>query len=97
PRTGTPVLTVARQTLVRVWRRLPLRWNFATWFLTRGALAVMTAYIPVQIVHLAEDPAPAIGLVLGVYGLIMDAATWAGGLLVDRVGPERLFRPCMVA
>jgi predicted MFS family arabinose efflux permease len=32
-----------------------------------------------------------------VYGLIMAAATWAGGILVDRIGPMRLFRPCMIA
>jgi predicted MFS family arabinose efflux permease len=97
PRTSTPVLRVAGQTLARVWRRPPLRWNFVAWFLTRGALAVLNAYIPVQIIRLADDPAPAIGLVLGVYGVIMAAATWGGGLVVDRVGPTRLYRPTMLA
>ncbi len=97
PRSSTPVLRVAGQTMARVWRRPPLRWNFVAWFLTRGALSVLSAYIPVQIVHLTADPAPAIGVVLGVYGLIMAASTWIGGMFVDRVGPTRLFRPAMIA
>jgi len=97
PRSSTHVLRAAGQTIARVWHRPPLRWNFVAWFLTRGALAVLSAYIPVQIVHLVEDPAPAIGLVLGVYGLIMAAATWLGGMFVDRIGPTRLYRPAMMA
>src|SRR5712692_10610408 len=96
PRSDKPVLAAARHSLALVWRRPVLRWNFAAWFLVRGATAVLSVYIPVKIVNLADDPAPAIGLVLGVYGAIMAVATWLGGQLADRVDPLRLFWPAMV-
>jgi predicted MFS family arabinose efflux permease len=96
PRSDKPVLTAARHSLAMVWQRPPLRWNFAAWFLVRGATAVLSAYIPVKIVSLTDDPAPAIGLVLGVYGAIMAVATWLGGQIADRVDPLRLFWPAMV-
>ena len=96
PRSSRSVLATAGHTIARVWQRPPLRWNFVAWFLTRGALAVLSAYIPVQIVRLTDDPAPAIGLVLGVYGAIMAASTWSGGLLVDRIGPMRMYVPAML-
>jgi predicted MFS family arabinose efflux permease len=96
PRSSRSVLATAGHTIARVWQRPPLRWNFVAWFLTRGALAVLSAYIPVQIVRLTDDPAPAIGLVLGVYGAIMAASTWGGGLLVDRIGPMRMYVPAML-
>lgn len=91
PRSKVPVLTTARRTLGLVWRRPVLRWNFAAWFLTRGAMMILTVYLPVQIVQLEADPAPVIGFVLGAYGAIMAAATWAGGWLVGCVPPARLF------
>jgi predicted MFS family arabinose efflux permease len=97
PRSNTPVLAVARRTMVIVWQRPLLRWNFAGWFLTRGALSVLSVYIPVQIIHLTPDPAPAIGLVMGVYGGIMAVGTWAAGLIVGRVAPTRLFTLAMAA
>jgi predicted MFS family arabinose efflux permease len=66
PRSSRSVLATAGHTIARVWQRPPLRWNFVAWFLTRGALAVLSAYIPVKIIFLTDDPAPAIGVVLGV-------------------------------
>jgi predicted MFS family arabinose efflux permease len=96
PRSSRSVLATAGHTIARVWQRPPLRWNFVAWFLTRGALAVLSAYIPVKIIFLTDDPAPAIGVVLGVYGAIMAASTWSGGLLVDRIGPTRMYRPAML-
>src|SRR5262249_61976944 len=78
PRSDKPVLAAARHSLAMVWQRPPLRWNFAAWFLVRGSTAVLSAYIPVKIVLLADDPAPAIGLVLGVYGAIMAVAPSPG-------------------
>ena len=91
PRSSAPVLTTARRTLTTVWQRPTLRWNFIGWFLSRGAMMILTVFIPVQIVALVDDPAPVIGLVLGVHGVIMAAATWAAGLLVSRVAPVRLY------
>ena len=96
PRSTTPVLAAARKTLTTVWRRPVLRGNFLAWFLTRGAMMILTVYIPVQIIYLVDNPAPVIGFVLGVYGVIMAAATWAGGFLVGRVEPTRLFWTSMV-
>jgi len=43
-----------------------------------------------------SNPAPVIGLVLGVYGVLTTVATWLTGRIVDRVGPARLFWPAMV-
>ena len=91
PRSSAPVLTMAGRTIVGVWQRPLLRWNFAAWFLTRGALSILSVYIPVQLVHISADPAPAIGLVMGVYGVIQAVGTWAAGFLVGRVSPTRLF------
>ncbi|HZR99374.1 MAG TPA: MFS transporter [Chloroflexota bacterium] len=91
PRSNAPVLAMAGRTIVTVWQRPLLRWNFAGWFLTRGALSILSVYIPVQIVHIAPNPAPAIGMVMGVYGAIMAVGTWAAGFLVARVTPTRLF------
>ena len=82
---------MARRTIGSVWRRPLLRWNFVSWFLTRGALSVLSVYIPVQIIHITADPAPAIGLVMGVYGAIMAGGTWIAGFLVGRTSPTRLF------
>jgi MFS transporter, DHA1 family, tetracycline resistance protein len=47
PRSSKSVLATAGHTMAHVWQRGPLRWNFVAWFLTRGALAVLSAYIPV--------------------------------------------------
>ncbi|HLH25165.1 MAG TPA: MFS transporter [Chloroflexota bacterium] len=91
PRSDAPVLAMAGRTIATVWQRPLLRWNFIGWFLTRGALQILSVYIPVQIVHISADPAPAIGLVMGVYGAIMAVGTWAAGFLVGRTGPTRLF------
>jgi DHA1 family multidrug resistance protein-like MFS transporter len=97
PRSSAPVLTTARRTIGIVWQRPLLRWNFAGWFLTRGALSILSVYIPVQIIHLTPDPAPAIGLIMGVYGAIMAIGTWAAGFLVARSSPTRLFLLAMAA
>jgi predicted MFS family arabinose efflux permease len=91
------VLTNVRQSIDMVWRRPVLRWNFLGWFLTRGAMGIIDTYLPVRIGELVpQNPAPAIGLVLGVYGALTTLATWLTGRFVDRVGPARLFWPAMV-
>lgn len=91
------VLTNVRQSIDMVWRRPVLRWNFLGWFLTRGAMGIIDTYLPVRIGELVpQNPAPAIGLVLGVYGALTTLATWLTGRFVDRIGPARLFWPAMV-
>lgn len=91
------ILANMRGSMEMVWRRPVLRWNFLSWYLTRGGGGVIETYLPVRIGELAPlDPAPAIGLVLGVYGVLTTIATWLTGRFVDRLGPARLFWPAMV-
>ncbi len=99
PRSGRrkPIIASMRGSVGQVWRRPTLRWNFAAWYLTRGATSVVDSYLPVRIGEMVHpDPAPAIGLVLGGYGALTAIATWATGRVVDRVGAARLFWPGMV-
>src|SRR5262249_47149655 len=91
------VLANMRGSIRLVWRRPGLRWKFLSWYLTRGGMAILDTYVPVRIAELVPvNPAPVIGLVLGVYGVLTTAATWLTGRIVDRVGPARLFWPAMV-
>ncbi len=90
------VMANVRGSIAVVWRRPVLRWNFAGWYLSRGAMSVVDSYLPVRITELVPtNPAPAIGLVLGGYGVLTTVATWATGRVVDRVGAARLFWPGM--
>jgi DHA1 family multidrug resistance protein-like MFS transporter len=92
-----PVLANMRGSMDVVWRRPVLRWNFLAWYLTRGGMGITETYLPVRITELVPlNPAPAIGLILGVYGALTTLATWLTGRLVDRVAPARLFWPAMV-
>jgi MFS family permease len=60
-------------------------------------MGITETYLPVRITELVPlNPAPAIGLILGVYGALTTLATWLTGRLVDRVAPARLFWPAMV-
>jgi len=91
------VIANMRQSIDMVWRRPVLRWNYLSWYLTRGAMGIIDTYLPVRIAELVpRDPAPAIGLVLGVYGVLTTFATWLTGRFVDRIGAARLFWPAMV-
>jgi len=91
------VLANVRGSIELVWRQPVLRWNFLSWYLTRGGMAILDTYVPVRIAELVPaNPAPVIGLVLGVYGVLTTAATWLTGRIVDRIGPARLFWPAMV-
>ncbi len=91
------VLARAGQAAVFVWKRRAIRWNFAAWFFSQGARTIVDAYLPLRIAQLVPDPAPAIGLVLGVYGLLTTAATWLSGRLVDDRGGVRWLAPTMIA
>jgi predicted MFS family arabinose efflux permease len=90
------VLASMRGSLEQVWRRPVLRWNFLSWYLTRGSVGVVDSYLPVRLGELVSDPAPLIGVILGVYGALTTVATWAAGRMVDRFGPARLFWPAML-
>jgi len=84
------------QTLSLVWRRPALRWNFLCLFLTIGSRAVVEVYLPVRITEITLDPAPMIGLILGVTGVVTAVATVASARLVDEHGGMRWFMPLML-
>jgi predicted MFS family arabinose efflux permease len=93
------VLGRTREVLGLVWTMEPVRWNFLSAFLLRGATAVVDAYLPVRITQVAGDPGlatTAIGWILGIYGLLSTAATWLSGRIVDRVDPSRLYCQVML-
>ena len=90
------VLGRTREVFGLVWRIEPLRWNFTSTFLMRGATAVIDSYLPVRITQIAADPAIAIGWILGIYGALTTAATWALGRFVDRIDETRLYWQSML-
>jgi len=98
PKSGAPTSLLARTgaTLALVWQRPVLRWNFACLFLSLGSRAVVEVYLPVRITEIAADPAPMIGLILGVTGLVTAIATVASSKLVDEMGGIRWFMPLML-
>ena len=98
PKTERTSSLLARtgQTLSLVWGRPVLRWNFLCLFLTIGSRAVVEVYLPVRITEVSDDPAPMIGLILGVSGLVTAVATIASSRLVDDHGGIRWFVPLML-
>ena len=93
------VLGRTREVLGLVWSIEPVRWNFVSAFLLRGAMAVVDAYLPVRITQVAGDPGQAttaIGWILGIYGALTTAATWLVGRVVDRVDPAKLYWQVML-
>jgi MFS transporter, DHA1 family, multidrug resistance protein len=79
-----------------VWKTPPIRWNFLSSFLMRGATSVVDAYLPVRITQLATDPATAIGWILGIYGLLTTIATWLVGRVIDRTEAAVLYWRAML-
>jgi DHA1 family multidrug resistance protein-like MFS transporter len=96
-RRKTSVLARTRESMVSVWNRPSVRWNFLCWYLSVGARAVVDVYLPVRIAEVTDDPAPAIGLILGVSGIMTALGTWVAARLVDDAGGIRWFYPAMVA
>lgn len=90
------ILARTGESLAMVWQRPAVRWNFVCWVLTIGARAVVDVYLPVRITEIVDNPAPAIGMVLGVSGVVTAVATFASGKLVDEQGGIRWFIPSMV-
>ena len=79
-----------------VWKTPPIRWNFFSSFLMRGATSVVDAYLPVRITQVAADPATAIGWILGIYGLLTTLATWLVGRVIDRTDAAVLYWRAML-
>lgn len=98
PKTGRRASIMARtgQTVTIVWKQPALRWNFLCWLLSVGGRAVVEVYLPLKISQIAENPAQAIGMVLGVTGIVTAIATIASSKLVDDHGGIRWFVPGMV-
>jgi MFS transporter, DHA1 family, multidrug resistance protein len=90
------VLSRTGEVLGFTWKTPPVRWNFVSFFLLRGATSVVDAYLPVRITQLTTDPAPAIGWILGIYGLMTTLATWLIGRLVDRTEAAVLYWRAML-
>jgi DHA1 family multidrug resistance protein-like MFS transporter len=99
PRVGVArgsVLGRIGEVLLFIWKTPPVRWNFTSAFLYRGASSVVDSYLPVRITQLAPDPAATIGWILGTYGLMCAAANWALGRFVDRANITRLYWQIML-
>jgi DHA1 family multidrug resistance protein-like MFS transporter len=98
PKTEPKASLFARMggTLALVWGRPALRWNFVCLFLSIGSRSVVEVYLPVRITEISDDPAPMIGLILGVTGLVSAIATVASSKLVDDFGGIRWFLPLML-
>ncbi len=94
-RTTTSVLARTRETATLVWDHPAVRWNFAAWFMAQGGRATLDAYLPLRIAELVDDPAPIIGLVLGVYGVLTALFTWLVAKLVNENGGIRWLLPSM--
>lgn len=92
---SSSIVAKARGTMAYVWRHRAIRWNFLAWFFNNGARSIVDAYLPVRIGELVPNPAPAIGLILGVYGFLTVATTWLASRLVDETGGIRWLFPAM--
>ena len=90
------VLSRTGESMAMVWNRPVLRWNFLCLFLTVGARGVVDVYLPVRITQVTADPAPAIGLILGIAGVVTAIATLASGRLLDEQGGIRWLMPFML-
>jgi DHA1 family multidrug resistance protein-like MFS transporter len=93
------VLARTGEVIGLVWSRGPIRWNFISAGLLRGAQSVVDAYLPVRITQVAGDPlaaTTAIGWILGTYGALTTAFTWLAGRVVERLEASRLFWQMML-
>lgn len=90
------ILGRTREVLGLVWSIPPIRWNFISAFLLRGATSVVDSYLPVRITQIAADPATAIGWILGIYGAVTTGATWLCGRIVDRSNETVLYWRAML-
>jgi MFS transporter, DHA1 family, multidrug resistance protein len=98
PRTDQSVLSRIKEVLGWTMQVPTVRWNMIGSFAVRGATATVDTYLPLRITQLAgPNPANAIGLILGIYGLLTAISTWLVGKVLDRTDESRLFTRAMVA
>jgi predicted MFS family arabinose efflux permease len=90
------VMSRTGECLALIWDRPVLRWNFMCLFLTVGARGVVDVYLPVRITQVTADPAPAIGAILGIAGVVTAVATISSGRLADAQGGIRWLMPLML-
>ena len=90
------VMARTGECLALIWNRPVLRWNFMCLFLTVGARGVVDVYLPVRITQVTTDPAPAIGAILGIAGVVTAVATLLSGRLADAHGGIRWLMPLML-
>ncbi len=92
PRSTAPVLGRVREMAATTIRQPTVRWSFVAWFLLFSGAGAIDPFVPVLIQRLysGPDPAVAIGLVLGAYGLMTSVGTVALGRVADHVSPTRL-------
>src|SRR5581483_12291981 len=83
PRSTAPVLGRVREMAATTIRQPTVRWSFVAWFLLFAGAGSIDPFIPVLIQRLygGAQPAIAIGIILGAYGM----ATAAGTVAVSRV------------
>ncbi|MCC7104071.1 MAG: MFS transporter [Chloroflexi bacterium] len=98
PRSAAPasVLSRTRGVLAFAWSTPPIRWNLSSAGMLRFATSVIDSYLPVRITQVTDNPAPAIGWILGIYGALSSVATWAVGKIVDRIEEGKLFLSGMI-
>jgi DHA1 family multidrug resistance protein-like MFS transporter len=90
------VLARTGQSLALVWKHPAMRFNFLCLFLTVGSRAVVEVYLPVRIGEVTDDPAPKIGLILGVAGVVTAIGTLISAKLIDEHGGIRWLLPSMI-
>jgi DHA1 family multidrug resistance protein-like MFS transporter len=90
------VLSRTGQSLALVWKHPAMRFNFLCLFLSVGSRAVVDVYLPVRIGEIADDPAPKIGLILGVAGVVTAIGTLISAKLIDEHGGIRWLLPSMI-
>jgi DHA1 family multidrug resistance protein-like MFS transporter len=91
-RSTAPILGRVRQVAATTVREPTVRWSFVAWFLVFAGAGSIDPFVPVLIQRLYDgaQPALAIGLILGIYGLATAAGTVAIGRFSDRASPTRV-------
>jgi predicted MFS family arabinose efflux permease len=92
----TSILGRTAEVLRLVWVDRQIRWSLLNQALSRGAVSAVDSFLPVRIVQIAADPAPAIGWILGSYGALTTLATWLLSRIADRLDVIRVYTLSML-
>jgi DHA1 family multidrug resistance protein-like MFS transporter len=87
----TSILGRVGEVVKLAWGDTAIRGAMLAQTLTRGATAVVETYLPVRIVAVAEDPAAAIGFILGAFGACTTLAAWVISRIADRIDLLRTY------